>query len=850
MSARVPMADVRSLALSPAEAARRRREEGANVLPGARPKPFLALVLGIVAEPMFQMLLVAGGIYLALGSRAEAFFLLGFVFVVIGITLVQERKTERALEALRDLAAPRVCVIRDSEESYVAAHDVVRGDVIRLHEGDRVPADSVLCEGHLSVDESILTGESVPLEKWPVPPDAALGLPGTHGVGSLFAGTIVTKGRGTAIIRTIGGATAIGRIGQSLVQTQNASSGLQRASRRLIRNLTVAGLTLALAQLLLSWLWNGQMFLDSLLSGIALAMAILPEEIPVILTVFLALGAWRLSREKVLTRRVAAVETLGAIGVLAVDKTGTLTQNRMEVAELALEGGRLDARAGAPLSSGFAALIDAVLLATPPDPFDPMERAICQFAAATGRTRPPDLVFESAYDHAPHMLAMTRVYAQGTPTRVLATKGAPETVLGLCDLPAADLQSIKDQVTAMAARGLRVLGVAKAAMRGALPKAQGDLRLTFAGLVGFIDPPRADVPAALAECRRAGVRVIMLTGDHSVTAAAIAVRVGLSERPGVITGPEIGALSDDDLRERMHHVDVCARLQPEQKLRLVRSLQQGGMVVAMTGDGVNDAPALKAADVGIAMGGRGTDVAREAAALVLLDDSFASIVSAIHQGRRIYDNIAKATRFVFAVHVPIVVLVIYPVLVHGATLLMPVHIVLLELLIDPTCSVVFEAEAAGADIMARPPRPVSATPFSRSRIAFAVAQGAGIAAWLLIGNHLLAMHGVTGAQRRLSLFVGLVLGLLLLIAANRDLSRPFYRRAAVRNGSVAMVSAAAFMMLVLMITVPTVRSLMAFSWSGWAQLGYAGLLVAGIGVWLEAARRMARGALSFRGARR
>ena len=850
MSARAPMADVRNLALSPAEAARRRREEGANVLPGARPKPFLALVLGIVAEPMFQMLLVAGGIYLALGSRAEAFFLLGFVFVVIGITLVQERKTERALEALRDLAAPRVRVIRDREESYIAAHDVVRGDVIRLHEGDRVPADAVLCEGHLSVDESVLTGESVPLDKWPVPPDAALGLPGDHGAGSLFAGTIVTKGRGIAIVRTIAGATAIGRIGQSLVQTQSAPSGLHRASRRLIRNLTVAGLTLALAQLLLSWLWNGQIFLDSLLSGIALAMAILPEEIPVILTVFLALGAWRLSREKVLTRRVAAVETLGAIGVLAVDKTGTLTQNRMEVAELALKGDRFDAQAGAALSGGFAALIDAVLLATPPDPFDPMERAICQFAAATGRTRPADLVFESAYDLAPHMLAMTRVYAQKTSARVLATKGAPETVLGLCDLPAADLQSIEDQVTAMAARGLRVLGVAKATMRGALPKTQGDLRLTFVGLVGFIDPPRADVPVALAECRRAGVRVIMLTGDHSVTAAAIAVRVGLSERPGVITGPEISALSDDDLRERMRHVDICARLQPEQKLRLVRSLQQGGVVVAMTGDGVNDAPALKAADVGIAMGGRGTDVAREAAALVLLDDSFASIVSAIHQGRRIYDNIAKATRFVFAVHVPIVVLVIYPVLVHGATLLMPVHIVLLELLIDPTCSVVFEAEAADADIMARPPRPVSATPFSRSRIAFAVAQGAGIAAWLLIGNHLLAMHGVTGAQRRLSLFVGLVLGFLLLIAANRDLSRPFYRRAAVRNRSVAMVSAAAFLMLVVIITVPTVRSLMAFSWSGWAQLVYAGLLVAGIGLWLEAVRRMASGALSSRGARR
>ncbi len=850
MSTHAAMADVKKRALSPAEAARRHREEGANVLPGARPKPLLVLALNIAAEPMFQMLLVAGGIYLVLGDRAEALFLLGFVFIVIGITFVQERKTERALEALRDLAAPRVRVIRDGEEFSIAAHDVVRGDVIRLHEGDRVPADAVLCEGHLAADESVLTGEPVPLDKWPVSPDAELGLPGDPQAGSLFAGTVITKGRGVALVRAIAGATAVGRIGQSLAQTQEAPSGLQRASRRLIRNLTVVGLALALAQLLLSWLWAGHSFLDSLLSGIALAMAILPEEIPVILTVFLALGAWRLSRQKVLARKVAAVETLGAIGVLAVDKTGTLTQNRMEVAELALQGDWFDAQAGAPLSNGFARLVDVLLLATPPDPFDPMERAICQFAVDRGRVRPAGLVFEGAYDLAPHMLAMTRVYAQRTPARMLATKGAPEAVLGLCDLPAADLRTIQEQVAAMAARGLRVLGVAKAQMRGELPKTQSGLRLTFVGLVGLLDPPRADVPAALAECRRAGVRVIMMTGDHSVTASAIALRVGLSARPVVITGPEINALSDDDLRERMRHVDVCARLQPEQKLRLVRSLQQSGVVVAMTGDGVNDAPALKAADVGIAMGERGTDVAREAAALVLLDDSFANIVLAIRQGRRIYDNIAKATRFVFAVHVPIVVLVIYPVLVHGATLLMPVHIVLLELLIDPTCSVVFEAEAADADVMARPPRPLAATPFSRRDILLAVVQGAGIAAWLLVGNHLLAMHGLTGAQRRLSLFAGLVLGLLFLIASNRDLSRPFYRHALDHNRSIVMVSAAACAMLVLMIFVPTLRSLMAFSWSGPAQLVYAGFLVAGIGVWLEAVRRLAGGFLSPAGAAR
>ncbi|MEO6519716.1 MAG: HAD-IC family P-type ATPase, partial [Pseudoxanthomonas sp.] len=672
--------------LDPDEAARRLAEHGPNLLPGSTPKSLLAVVAGVLIEPMFLMLLVAGGLYLALGDRAEAAFLLFAVFMVIGITLAQERKTQRALESLRDLSAPRALVIRGGQEIRIAGRDVVVGDLLVLHEGDRIAADAVLLDGHLDVDESLLTGESVPVTK----------LPGAK-PGQLFASTVATKGVGIAEVGAIGADTAVGKIGQALASTAEAVSGLQQSSRRLIRNLTIGGLLLAVGFCLLNWLWNGRTFLESLLAGIALTMAILPEEIPVILTVFLALGAWRLSRRKVLTRRVPAVEALGAISVLAVDKTGTLTQNRMQIAELAIADDTFGEDGAADLPEPFHILVEFAMLATPADPFDPMEKAIQVFGLRwlTG-TEHVHAEWSPEFEYAlsPDILAMTRVYRGDLRTHyMLATKGAPEAVIDLCHLPAAEGGRILAQVEQMADRGLRVLGVARGNWQGTQPpQNQHDFDFQFLGLVGFADPPRPEVPAAIAECRAAGVRVIMMTGDHPATARAIARQVGLSERPEVITGTEIDTLSDVQLGQRLHHVDLCARLQPVQKLRLVQVLRAGGDVVAMTGDGVNDAPALKAADVGIAMGERGTDVAREAAALVLLDDSFASIVAAIGQGRRIYDNITKAARFVFAVHMPIIALALVPALLHWPVLLMPVHIALLELLIDPACSIVFEAE--------------------------------------------------------------------------------------------------------------------------------------------------------------
>ena len=866
--------------LSAAQAAHRLAREGPNALPGSKPKSIARIMVEVLSEPMFLMLLTAGCIYLALGDRAEALFLLAFVFAVIGTTLAQQRKTQRALESLRDLSAPRALVIRDGIEQRIAGRDVVRGDLLVLHEGDRIAADALLLDGQLSVDESLLSGEAVPVSKTPIQdvsnnngvpsngtasddkandalslePSAVFAAPGGDGTAFIFASTVVTRGAGIAQVRATATSTAVGRIGEALTHTVEPDSALQRSSRHLVRILGLWALLLAAAQVSLGVLWNGLSFLDSLLSGIALAMSILPEEIPVILTVFLALGAWRISKQQVLTRRMAAVEALGTISVLAVDKTGTLTQNRMAVAELTVADAHFNVD-GVPsptvLPETFHHLTEFAMLATPADPYDPMEQAIQRFGqhwlAGTEHIH-DSRVAEIEYPLSGEILAMTRVFSQtDTSQHLLATKGAPEAVMDLCHLPAAQRAAIGAQVGAMAQRGLRVLAVAMGRWQSrdlsptigqtrTWPTSQHDFTFTFLGLVGLADPLRADVPAAIAQCRNAGVRLIMMTGDHPITARAIARQAGISERPALLTGADIDALNDAALSARLQQVDLCARLQPAHKLRLVRALQASGEVVAMTGDGVNDAPALKAADVGIAMGARGTDVAREAAALVLLDDGFDRIVDAISQGRRIYDNIENAARFAFAVHVPIIALVLVPTLLAWPVLLLPVHIVLLELLIDPACAIVFEADPPAANLMTRPPRLRTASPFALNNLLQGLVQGLGVALLLLLGNAWLAAAGATPVASRSVVFIALVLSVLLLIWANQRVLKSAPAQSTSSNPWLARIVVATASVLILILALPPLRQLMKLTVPD--QLGLiavACLLVLAM-IWLSSVR--------------
>ena len=696
--------------LSEAEAMSRLASEGPNELPSTRRRSLAVLAAEILKEPMILLLLACGGVYVLLGDREEALVLLASVFGVVGLSLYQSRKTERALDALRDLSSPRALVVRDGQERRIPGREVVPGDLVVLAEGDRVPADGVLLHAmSLSADESLLTGESVPVTKLANESAAETGRPGGDGLPHVWSGTLVVRGQGVARVSATGPKTELGKIGKALQTLDTGATPLQTQTARWVRVLAAAGLALcALLALAFGFFRGG--WLEGLLAGLALAMALVPEEFPVILTVFLALGAWRISRRHVLTRRAAAIEALGSATVLCVDKTGTLTENRMAVAALEAGGRTWDVAKsrGESLPETFHPLVEFALLASRQKPFDPMERAVEALAkdALAGTEHLHGgwtLVHE--YPLGQELLAVTHVWEpnMGGP-RVVATKGAPEAVVDLCHLPPASAQALLAAVARFAERGLRVLAVARAtAPPGALPPSAHDLTYECLGLVCLADPLRPGISDAVAECERAGVRTVMITGDYPGTARAIAAGAGLPSGD-VLTGPELDALDDAALSSRVTGTRVFARVVPEQKLRLVNALKANGEVVAMTGDGVNDAPALKAAHIGIAMGGRGTDVAREASALVLLDDDYSSIVAAIRLGRRIFENIRKAMAYVLSVHVPIAGAALVPALVGWPLVLLPVHIVLLELVIDPACSIAFEAEPEDPGLMRRPPR--------------------------------------------------------------------------------------------------------------------------------------------------
>ena len=764
--------------LSEEEARLRLEKHGPNELPAQRKRSLLAIVLEVVREPMFIMLIVAGGLYLLLGDASEAIMLLGFVFVVMGITIIQSRRTERALDALKDLSSPRALVIRGGVHRRIPGREVVQGDWLVLAEGDRVPADALLRQGiNLSLDESLLTGESAPVRKLASATDTKLQRPGGEDLSSLFSGTLVSAGQGIAEVASTGIHSELGRIGQALQQVKPEATSLQKDAARLVRMFALVGLAAFVVMVVAYAITRGggmAAWKQGLLAGITMAMSVLPEEIPVVLTIFLALGAWRISRKRVLTRRMAAVETLGKTTVLCVDKTGTLTLNRMTLRHV-IAGGHaaILAPETTSLPEELHPLLEYAVLASARDAFDPMERAL----HATGdrvlketEHLHPNLSLVRAYPLSVDLAAVTQAWQSGQDTDlIIASKGAPEAIAKLCHMTAEQREAMLLQVAPLASDGLRVLGVARGTMaKDKLPDAHGDVALEFLGLLGFEDPLRPTVPAAVAECRTAGIRVVMITGDYAVTAQSIARQAGLANCENVMTGPELEALSDGDLAVRAKEVGVFARVLPEQKLRIVTALKTNQEVVAMTGDGVNDAPALKSAHIGIAMGGRGTDVAREAADLVLLDDDFASIVVAIRLGRRIYDNIRKAIAFTFAVHVPIAGLSILPVFfADWPLLLLPTHIVFLELIIDPSCSLVFEAEEAEANVMKRPPSSQKDRLFSLHTVGFAVLQGLSVLA-VCVGVFLFShRHHAPEAARALT-FVTLVTAFLVVLLANRS----------------------------------------------------------------------------------
>jgi Ca2+-transporting ATPase len=803
------------LGLTESEVLLRRRRDGPNELVSSKRHALLADVIAIVREPMSLLLIACGVLYMVLGDVQESLMLLGFVIFIMGITLYQERKTTRALDALHDLASPRALVIRDGKRIRIPDREVVHGDVVVLTEGDRVPADATVLEStYLSIDESLLTGEAIPVRKVPWDGRRRVARPGGEDLPFAYAGTLVVQGSAIARVHATGRRTEIGRIGQALEDSGGSDTRLQRETRHLVARLAWVGAGLSVLVVGVYAFARGSI-LDGILAGLTLAMAILPNEFPVVVTAFLALGAWRLSKRRVLTRRVPVIEAIGAATVLCVDKTGTLTQNRMVVRELSVDGEMFDVHrlSTESLPETFHVVVEYSILASRRDPFDPMERAFKElgerYLAGTEHLH-EDWTVVREYPFSPKVLAVTQVWRTRTePTLVVAMKGAPEAVASFCRLEAGARRELKEHADALARDGRRVLAVARGTVRdGPLPDDPRDFDVQFVGLVSLEDPLRGDVPQAVAQCHAAGIRVLMMTGDYPATALSIARQAGLDDSGGFLTGEEIGALSDDELRSRVRTANVFARVLPEQKLAIVNALKASGEIVAMTGDGVNDAPALKAADIGVAMGGRGTDVAREASAIVLLDDDFASLVEGVKSGRRMMDNLQKALSYILAVHVPIIGLTLIPIFMGWPLVLLPVHIAFLHLVIDPACSVVFEAEPAEADSMRRPPRDPRAPLFGRRPILLSLAQGA-IVMVVVVGVFAIALgRGQGELDSRTLTFTTFMVANLALIFTNRSWSTTSLRST---NRALWWVTAGAIVVLALVIYVPGLRHLFRFT---------------------------------------
>ncbi|MBS0288009.1 MAG: cation-translocating P-type ATPase [Proteobacteria bacterium] len=792
--------------LTSLEASKRLASDGPNALPTKKPRNFLLIMLDTAKEPMFLLLIVASSIYLFIGELKEGLSLFVFVNLIIFIKLYQEGKTEKALSALRELSSPQSHVIRDNNIIQINSLEIVKGDVLLIKEGDRIPADGYLIEvNNLRVDESLLTGESFPINKY-VTSEKNLNL--------VYAGTLVIQGQGVVKVDATGIHTQMGKIGVELESITTEKSPLLKQIELLVKIIAIFSLLFCASLIVIDGLLH-QDWLQATLLGIALIMSIIPEEFPVVLTIFPALGAWRLAKKNVLTRHILAIETLGTTTALCVDKTGTITENKMIVSCLWADKKFFfveDLQRG--LSAFEAELIEYAILASQKHAFDPMEKAFHQLGQSHLKERiisHKNWQLTNEIPLSAQVPAMTHFWKISDNEKYLvATKGSPETIMKLCHLNDKSIQEISAALSIMAQKGLRILAVAKGHCdQTNIPQTHDDLTLNFIGLIGLSDPLRANIPESVKECHEAGIKVVMITGDYPLTAITIGKQAGLSVS-SLLTGEDLNLLSESELKEKMLHTEICARVSPHQKYQIVKALKESNHIVAMTGDGVNDAPALKSAHVSIAMGQRGTEVARETSSLILLDDNFNSIVNAIRSGRLIFANMQKSMAFILAVHIPIAGLAFFPIISNLPPIFYPLHIALIELIIDPTCSIAFENEPPEKDLMKHPPRGLNEYILNKKIVISSVLQGFGVLVIVYLA-YFFSLDIMNADESRTLAFTSLCLANLLLIFANRSKTQSILKSFMVPNKILFFIILTTLMILFSLITIPFFASILHFA---------------------------------------
>lgn len=811
--------------LSDTEVDASRKAFGRNELRTKTKSPIWGILLEILKEPLFIILVATSIVYFLLGELSEGTIMLVAIGLVSAISIFQENKSRTAIEALKKLSTPKANVYRNGKKTNIAVEEVVVGDFVLVEDGNVVPADARIVEAHdFSVNESILTGESLSVSK-----DQFSESP------MIYKGTTVDSGSCVAEVVAVGIQSSLGKIGDSLQDIEQTKTPLQTQIKNFVRSMVIFGGIAFLLVWLINYLDSHDLF-NSLLRGLTLAMSVLPEEIPVAFSTFMALGAYRLYKSNVITRSPYTVETLGTATVICTDKTGTLTENRMELRAI-YDFGSDTLTDFTKHQPAFNETIEYGLWASEVLPFDPMEKSIHAFYerhAPVDERRLFKMVHEYPLSGKPPI--MTHIFEKPNGEKVIAVKGSVEGLMNQCNLSAAATVKILAHVAAFTEKGFRVLAVGKAdADLTVYPTTQHEFDFEFLGLMAFYDPPKANIQNVLKTFYGAGIEVKMITGDYATTATAIAQQVGLRSTDSVLKGDEVMLMEFSELQQRVKNTQVFARMFPEAKLRVVQALKNNGEIVAMTGDGVNDGPALKAAHIGIAMGKRGTEVAKSAAALVLLDDDLGHMTEAVALGRRIYENLKKAIQYIISIHIPIILIVLLPLVLSWEYVLIftPIHVIFLELIMGPTCSIVFENEPIEPNSMNNPPRKMSQTFFSWPELSLSVVQGMLITVATLGLGYYLMVSGESIETVRTIIFTTLVMSNVFLTLVNRSFYYSVLKTFRYPNRLIPIILGISVVLLILILIVPPIQGIFKFEAVRIQFVGMA-LLVSFVGVfWIE-----------------
>ena len=788
--------------LSAAEVIESRKNFGANVVVNKTQNPVLSAIISLAKEPMVVLLLAAAVIYYLSGNTPDAIFLSAAIFLVAGISLYQDARSNSALEKLKALTSPLCKVLRDGSYQEINSAELVIGDILIAEEGSSIAADGVILRANdFTVNESVLTGESLPVDK------------NTGADKMVYQGTTVCAGLAVIKITAIGSQTRLGHIGTALKNISEEKTPLEKQLNNFVKKMVVLGAVVFMA------VWGINYFhtlnlLDSLLRALTLAMSILPEEIPVAFATFMALGAWRLMQVGVLVKHTKTVETLGSATVICTDKTGTITENKMSLAMLYVPSGKKIVNAGDRWGAEEKELINVAMWASEPIPFDPMEKALHDSYAETfADDERPDYKMVHEYPLAGHPPMMTHVFENGKGRRIIAAKGAPEALMAVSHLTENDKSLINDAINSFAATGYRVLGVGEGHLTGSIfPKNQQELKFTFKGLVAFYDPPRKNIAPVLQTFYNAGIKVKIVTGDYKATTMAIASQVGFMGCERTLTGDELLQLDEHEAEHAVKETAIFSRMFPDAKLRLINALKKQGEIVAMIGDGVNDGPALKAAHIGVAMGNKGSEIAKQAASMVLVDDDLSKIALAVAMGRRIYSNLKKAIQYIISIHIPIVLTVFVPLALGWKypNIFSPVHIIFLELIMGPTCSIIYENEPAEKNIMLQKPRPFSYTFFNAGELVTSILQGLAITAGVLLVYQYAVHTTCSEPTTRAMVFTALIVANITLTMVNRSFYYSVFTTMRYKNNLVWLITGITVVMLAALICIRPLATFFGF----------------------------------------